>query len=100
MTPKSLNLNKLLKLFELQDQQLRSALRGELRVERDKLLGSKEGGGDFHGAFWKDAKWHVRGLIDLRVQTDIRVQASKQRKRLYPRLTEGFLSWLRELSRT
>lgn len=99
MTPRTLNLNKLLRLFDLRDQQLTSALRSELRTERDKVLGLKEGGGDFHSAFWKDAKWHVRGLVNLRLETDVRIEASKQRKRLYPLLTEGFLAWLRELSR-
>jgi hypothetical protein len=98
MTPKTLHLNKLLKFFELRDQKLISALRAEIRAERDK--GLKEGGGDFHGAFWKDAKWHVRRLLDLRQQTDIRIEALKQRKRLYPLLAEGFLGWLSELSRT
>jgi hypothetical protein len=100
MTPKILNLSKLLKFCELRDRQLTSALRAELRAERDKVLGSKEGGGDFHGAFWKDAKWHIRRLVDLRLQTDLRVEALKQRKRLYPQLTSGFLSWFRELRRT
>jgi hypothetical protein len=39
MTPKTIHLNKLLKLLQLQDAKLTSALRSELRAERDKVLG-------------------------------------------------------------
>lgn len=99
MTPKSIHLSKLLKLFQLSEGKLTSALRSELRIERDKMLGLKEGGGDFHGPFWADAKFHVRGLIDLRHQTIARIEASKQRKRLYPALAAGFLTWLDDLRR-
>jgi hypothetical protein len=99
MTPKTIHLNKLLKLFQLSVRQLTSALRGELRNERDKLVGLKEGGGDFYGPFWSDAKLHVRGIIDLRIQTGARIEASKQREQLYPKLTAGFLAWFDELKR-
>jgi len=93
MTPKSLHLNKLLKLFELREQPLVSAVRAELRAERDKLLGYKDGGGDFHAPFWFDAKLHVQDLVDLPTSTTARIAASKQRQRLYPLLKDGFLSW-------
>jgi hypothetical protein len=93
MTPKSINLNKLLKLFELQDQPLVSALRAELRAERDKMLGYQAGGGDFHAPFWFDSKLYVQGLADLGEMTTMRVQSSKQRQRLYPLLRDGFLRW-------
>jgi hypothetical protein len=93
MAPKTINLNKLLKLFELQDQPLISALRAELRTERDKLLGYQAGGGDFHAPFWFDAKLYVQGLADLGDMAIMRIQASKQRLRLYPLLRDGFLTW-------
>lgn len=100
MNTKSLNLNKLLKLFELNESQLTSALRSELRSERRKSLElDDEGGGDFHVPFWSDAKLHMMGLLDLVSQVDVRIGASKQRKRLYPLLARGFLSWLDALSR-
>lgn len=99
MTPKTIHLNKLLKLLQLQDRQLTSALRGELRSERDKIEGLKEGGGDFHGPFWSDAKLHVIGAVDLRKRTQLRIEASKQRRRLYPLLEKGFLDWLEDVKR-
>ena len=40
------------------------------------------------------------GLGDLSSMVDARVTASKQRKRLYPQLCEGFLRWLDDLQRT
>lgn len=101
MSPKSLNLNKLLKFFELSDSQLTSALRAELRTERRKVLELEgDGGGDFHVPFWADAKLHVMGALDLLSQVDFRVGASKQRKRLYPLLAQGFLAWLEGLRRS
>lgn len=100
MTPKSVNLNKLLKLFELREQPLISAVRAELRAERDRLLGYKEGGGDFHAPFWFDAKLHVQDLVDLGSSTAARVTASKQRQRLYPVLRDGFLGWFDDVRRS
>jgi hypothetical protein len=94
MTPRTIHLNKVLKFFALREQRLTSELRKELRAERDRIAKIKEGGGDFHGAFWRDAKWHVRELLDLRKQTEFRVERSKQRRRLYPLLAAGFLEWL------
>ena len=100
MTPKSMNLSKLLKLFELNEAQLTTALRSELRTERRKALDiDDDGGGDFHVPFWSDAKLHVMGLVELLKQVEVRVDASKQRKRLYPLLARGFLLWLDNLRR-
>jgi len=99
MTPKTIHLNKLLKILQLSERQLTSALRSELRNERDKLAGLKEGGGDFHGPFWSDAKLHVLGAVELRHQTQLRIESSKQRRRLYPALQNGFLQWLEEVKR-
>lgn len=101
MSPKSMNLNKLLKFFELDDSKLTSALRSELRAERRKLVeDASDGGGDFHVPFWADAKLHVMGMVDLMKQVEFRIEASKQRKRLYPLLARGFLTWLDALQRS
>lgn len=100
MTAKVINLNKLLKFLSLTDQALITELRKELRAERRKLDGTAgEGGGDFHVPFWSDAKIHVIGVFDLLRRTVERVEASKQRQRLYPLLAQGFLSWLDRLKR-
>lgn len=101
MTAKTLHLNKLLKFFGLVDQQLITELRKELRAERRKRDGgSGDGGGDFHVAFWADAKLHMIGVHDLTRKTEIRVEASKQRRRLYPLLAAGFLDWINRLKRS
>lgn len=100
MTVKVINLNKLIRLCMLPDKQLISELRSDLRGERDKRLGVKTGGGHFHHPWWTAAKDHVLGKTDLTVQTGILVGISKQRKRLYPALTDAFLAWLTNLART
>jgi hypothetical protein len=100
MTSKKINLHKLLKLFGLQDRQLTSALRRELYGERKRLESGPGEGGDFHVPFWSDAKSHVIGKVDLISQTQVRVETSEQRKRLYPRLANGFLDWLEQTKRS
>jgi hypothetical protein len=101
MTAKTLHLGKLLKFFGLIEQPLITELRKELRAERKKLNGIKsEGGGDFHVAFWSDAKLHVIGIHDLIAQTETRIDVSPQRRRLYPLLADGFLEWLNRLKRS
>ena len=99
MTPKTVNLNKLLRLFQLSDQPLKSALRKEIYSEIRKLEGPSGGGGDFHGAFWSDAKMHVRGIANLSARTEDRIERSANRERLYPLLARGFLQWLDEVRR-
>lgn len=61
---------------------------------------SSSGGGDFHVPFWADAKLHIIGTFDLISQTASRIDASRQRKRLYPQLAAGFLKWLNDLKRS
>ncbi|SNS83507.1 hypothetical protein SAMN06295912_11864 [Sphingomonas laterariae] len=100
MTIKTINLNKLLRLCALQEKGLISELRSDLRSERDKKLGIKGGGGHFHYPWWNAAKDHAIGKTDLELQTALLITLSKQRRRLYPLLTEGFLSWFRYLART
>lgn len=94
MTPKTIHLNKLLKLFQLHDQPLVSELRKALRMERDRLLEAPADPRDFYSPFWADAKMHLRGFLDLRLQTELRIESSKQRGNLYPRLAHGYLKWL------
>jgi hypothetical protein len=99
MTIKSIHLNKLLKLLAMSDRGLTSMLRDDLRQERKKLDAEIDGGGDFHAPFWRDAKDHVLGKSDLTEQTEIRIASHGARKRLYPLLATGFLSWIDFLKR-
>ncbi|GGI33077.1 hypothetical protein [Bradyrhizobium guangdongense] len=64
----------------------------DVRKEETKDDEGASNGGDFHGPFWADAKDHVAGLSDLRMQTKLRIESNKARSRLYPLLTESFLS--------
>lgn len=101
MTIKVINLSKLLRLCALPENRLIGELRDDLRKERDKLLGKKKrGGGHFHYPWWDAAKGHALGLCDLPEQTAVLVEASDQRKRLYPLLTEAYLRWLEYLRRS
>jgi hypothetical protein len=101
VTAKTIHLYKLLKLFGTPEQKLVSELRKELRLERRKQDAVvEEGGGDFHVPFWADAKLHVIGSHDLVESTEARVEASRQRKRLYPQLAKGFLDWFDRLRRS
>jgi hypothetical protein len=100
MSIKSINLNKLLRLCALPDNKLIGELRDDLRKERDKLFKKKTGGGHFHYPWWDAAKDHAIGLCDLSEQTLLLVEASEQRKRLYPLLTSAFLRWLEQLRRS
>lgn len=102
MTIKVINLNKLLKLCALSEKGLISALRADLRAERDKRDKAEDeevGGGDFHVPFWSDAKMHVMGALNLTGQTIIRIDKHSGRKRLYPLLEKGFLAWFDQLRR-
>jgi hypothetical protein len=100
MTIKVINLNKLLRLCALAENKLIGELRDDLRNERNKLRGKKTGGGHFHYPWWDAAKDHALGLCDLPEQTKLLVEASGQRHRLYPVLTESFLRWLERLRRS
>lgn len=100
MTIKVINLNKLLKICSLAENRLITELRSDLRAERDKLLGHKSGGGHFQHPWWNAAKLHCMGVEDLEEQTSLLIAVSAQRKRLYPLLTSGFLTWLTRLQRT
>jgi hypothetical protein len=99
MSLRNIHLRKLLWLFELPAKQRRSALRADIRAEIKKEQGRSGGSGDFHTGFWADAKAHVAGKSDLRVQTKARIESNKGRARLYNLLSESFLRWWNEKRR-
>ncbi|WP_024574895.1 MULTISPECIES: hypothetical protein [unclassified Afipia] len=92
MSIEKIHLRKLLRLFYAKPNIQRRILLEDVRTEEKKDLEEQDSGGDFHGPFWADAKNHVAGTLDLREQTKIRVASNKTRQRLYPLLTNGFLS--------
>lgn len=58
-----------------------------------RAAGVAEPGDDFYGAFWADAREHVFGGQDLHEATNGRMADSRNRRRLYPLLRDGFLGW-------
>jgi hypothetical protein len=90
MSLEKINLRKLLQLFFASDRLQQSLLLDDIRKDRTKEDGDRDGG-DFYGPFWSDAKDHVAGLSNLIEQTKIRVAKTKTRARLYPVLTSSFL---------
>lgn len=98
MSIERIHLSKLLRLIyassSLRRSLLRDDIRSELRSDSDQT-----GGGDFFAPFWSDAKGHVRGTLDLRTEIQSRVASNTRRARLYPRLSDGFLTWWNERRR-
>ena len=100
MSLKVVHLRKLLALFYSSNNRRVSLLRQDIRLEFQRDRGEKdEEGGDFHIPFWADVKDHVADLIDLREASVSRISKNRQRARLYPQLTDGFLSWWNERRR-
>jgi hypothetical protein len=99
MSLENIHLRKLLQMFYSPDGKRTAALRADIRDEIRKRNGDDSGGGDFHTPFWTDAKSHVVGEVDLRIQMKARIDSNGRRKRLYPQLTDGFLSWWNERRR-
>lgn len=96
----SIHLRKLLKVMYLQGPARISALRSDIRDDIARERGEQgEGGGDFYGPFWRDAKDHVFGYSDLRDQTDNRIASNARRANLYGLLRDGFLLWWDERRR-
>lgn len=93
MSIKKIHLRKLLKAFALPENKLTSMLRQDIRLEISKENGTNEGGGDFHGPFWSDAKDFALNGADLPLNTEARIQSNRARKRLYPELLSGFMNW-------
>jgi hypothetical protein len=100
MSIQIINLNKLLRLCALPENLLIGDLRDYLRSERDAAQGVESTARHFHYPWWSVAKLHVVGQADLRSETPVLVAANAYRKRLYPMLTEAFLSWFDELRRS
>ena len=95
-----IHLRKVLQYLAMEPKKRASAIRADAReVVRKERAPRQEGGGDFHSCFWADAKAFASGDLDLRDQTNLRIEASWQRKRLYPMLQEGFLHWWNEKRR-
>ena len=99
MTLEVINLGKLLRICGAENSQLISLLRSDIRANIAKARGQPDGGMDFHVPFWSDAKQHVAGAGELTQLAALRVIGSKQRKRLYPSLANGFLEWWRDMQR-
>jgi hypothetical protein len=70
-----------------------SAIRTDIREEIAREAGLDSSGGDFYAPFWADARTHVFGFGDLHQMVDARIAANERRRRLYPRLRDGFLLW-------
>lgn len=93
MALERIHLQKLLKILFLDARKQRSAVRTDIREDRDKESGRDSSGGDFYGPFWADAKGHVFGTVDLTRATADRIDQNWRRKNLYPKLRDGFLLW-------
>ena len=99
MSIEVIHLRNLMRLI-LADRRLETRLlRTNIRDELSRAEEGNEGGMDFYSPFWADAKSHVRRTANLRTETERRVAASAQRRRLYPLLTAGFLAWWEERRR-
>lgn len=94
-----ISLRKLMQLILATERQRTSLLRSNIRDDLKRALSGPGEGGDFHTAFWADAKGHVAGTVDLRESTPRRVGDHRGRRRLYPLLADGFLQWWEERRR-
>jgi hypothetical protein len=92
MSIERIHLRKLLRLFYANPRERRRLLVSDIGSDRNREENGSGDGGDFHGPFWADAKEHVAGRLDLREQSKARIESNKARARLYPLLTESFLS--------
>ncbi|MEG3123512.1 hypothetical protein [Sphingomonas sp. GB1N7] len=99
MSLQSIHLRKLLKILYSDQNRRVSAMRSDIREDIARELGPNDGGGDFYGPFWRDAKDHVFSIADLHTSTKARIDANKGRSNLYPRLRDGFLLWWNERRR-
>ena len=91
----TISLRNLMQLMLAPERKKVSLLRANITAQlRKEVRGpDDDGGGDFHSAFWADAKAYAAGGTDLRLASAARIAAHKGRTRLYPQLTDGFLAW-------
>jgi hypothetical protein len=99
MSLDKVHLRKLLKLFLLTERQRSTAIRADAREVMRRRDEGPEPGGDFHLPFWRDAKAHAGGRLDLHQAVHDEIEKNWRRKRLYPRLKDGFLEWWNEKRR-
>jgi hypothetical protein len=92
------NLNTAVRLIFSPSNRQTSELRADIRRENAKSEGF-EGGPDFYGPFWGDAKLHAIGTADLHACVADRIERNPGRKRLYEALRDGFLLWWNERRR-
>ncbi|WP_417321515.1 hypothetical protein [Erythrobacter aureus] len=95
MSLEIIHLRKALKFCMLDDDRAFSALRREAYEDRRRQESSGEGGGDFFGPFWSDAKRFAIDGDDLVAATGRRIEVHEGRARLYPILCERFSDWWR-----
>ena len=100
MSIKKINLRKLLQAFGLPENKVTSMLRQDIRNEIAKENGTNSDGGDFHVPFWADAKDFALSGADLNLSTEARIISNKSRKRLYPKLHNGFMNWWKNKRRS
>lgn len=93
------HLRKVLRLFMMKENLRSTAIRADAREVMKRLDEGPGPGGDFHVPFWRDAKDHAAGRTDLRETTDQQIEKNWRRKKLYPRLRDGFLKWWNEKRR-
>ena len=100
MPIETVHLRKLMQLMLAEPALETSLLRRDINehFSRERRAAG-DAGGDFHSAFWADAKGHAEGSVDLRLATPARIAENARRRRLYPELTGGFLAWWEERRR-
>ncbi len=99
MSVESIHLRKLVQMLFAGEKHQLSLVRSDVRQDISRSLGDNSNGGDFYGPFWADVKDHVSGHADLRELTKYRISQNRRRERLYPVLTDGFLTWWDEQRR-
>lgn len=87
----AISLRKLLCLLYASDRQRKGILREDIRTGIAKVSRGSGDGRDFYVPFWADVKAHIAGEGDLREATKERARVSRQRRRLYPILADGFM---------
>lgn len=93
MSLDTIHLRKALKFCMLDDDRAYSALRREAYEDRRRVAFPSEGGGDYYGPFWSDAKSFAIEGTDLATATSSRIESNGRRSRLYPILSARFSDW-------